>query len=48
MTNIFSDNLRILYLSHNIKKSPKHWGKSDHRNCHPKMANVESGKNRFC
>jgi hypothetical protein len=28
-----------------------HWGKADDRNCnygHPKMADVESGKNLFC
>ena len=28
-----------------------HWGKADDRNCnygHPKMADVESGKNVFC
>jgi hypothetical protein len=28
----------------------KHWGKADDRNCnygHPKMADVESGKNLF-
>jgi hypothetical protein len=28
-----------------------HWGKDDDRNCyygHPKMADVESGKNLFC
>jgi hypothetical protein len=28
-----------------------HWGKADERNCnygHPKMADVESGKNVFC
>jgi hypothetical protein len=51
MTNIFCDNVRILYLSHNIKKSPKHWGKGDDRNCnygHSKVADVESGKNLFC
>ena len=29
----------------------KHWGQVDDRNCnygHPKMADVESGKNLFC
>ena len=50
MTYIFSDNLPILYLSHNIK-SPSNTGeKADDRNCnyrHPKMADVESGKNLF-
>ena len=28
-----------------------HWGKADDRNCnygHPKMVDVESGKNLFC
>jgi hypothetical protein len=31
--------------------SHKHWGKADDRNCnygHPKMVDVESGKNLFC
>jgi hypothetical protein len=31
--------------------SHSHWGKADDRNCnygHPKMADVESGKNLFC
>ena len=35
----------------NAGTSNRHWGKADDRNCnygHPKMADVESGKNLFC
>ena len=38
-------------LSHNVISRTIHWGKADDRNCnygHPKMADVESGKNLFC
>ena len=34
-----------------VKRPYSHWGKADDRNCiygHPKMADVESGKNLFC
>ena len=39
---------RLMYFSHDNDDDIIHWGKADARNCnygHPKMADVESGKN---
>ena len=45
----YSTVLRFLFFF--LQFTIIHWGKADDRNCnygHPKMADVESGKNLFC
>ena len=45
---VFSQKLIFFFTS---EIAIVHWGKADDRNCnygHPKMADVESGKNLFC
>ena len=48
---IFYQIYICIYLYHFLHGIHDHWGKADDRNCnygHPKMADVESGKNVFC
>ena len=43
-----SENGRVVTIAHDNDDDIIHWGKADDRNCnygHPKMADVESGKN---
>ena len=50
-SNLKTSLTRKYHIVINFKEDIYHWGKADDRNCnygHPKMVDVESGKNLFC